>query len=84
MNKNTCEAQLAANFVASEIRKSGTNVFSRMAQLKEIYAREDFAMTELTALLDPDWKSPEQIEAEQAAAEEAAAAVTAKPRRKVA
>lgn len=84
MNKSTYEAQLAANFVASEIRKSGTNVFSRMAQLKEIYAREDFTMTELTDLLNPDWKSPEQIEAEQAAAEETAAAVTAKPRRKVA
>ena len=79
MDKSTYEAQLAANFVASEIRKSGTNVFSRMAQLKEIYAREDFAMTELTDLLNPDWKSPEQT-----AAEEAAAAVTAKPRRKAA
>ena len=84
MNKNDFQAQIAANFVASEIRKNGTNVSGRMQQLKEIYAREDFAMTELTELLNPDWKSQAQIEAEQAAAEEAAAAVTAKPNRKAA
>ena len=40
MNKNNLEVQMAANFVASEIRKSGQNVFERMKALKEIYARE--------------------------------------------
>ncbi|MHB8250665.1 hypothetical protein [Acidithiobacillus sp.] len=72
MTKNNLEVQVAANFVASEIRKSGQNVFERLKALKEVYAREDFAMTELTELLAPDWLSPEQIEAEKEAAEAAA------------
>ena len=74
MNKSNFEAQMAANFVASEIRRSGINQFERMKKLKEVYAREDFTMAELTEVLDPNWKSPEQIEAERLAAEEAAKA----------
>ena len=77
MNKNTYEAQLAANFIASEIHRSGFNQLERMKKLKEVYAREDFTMQELTEVLDPNWKSPEQIEAERLAAEEAAKAEAA-------
>jgi hypothetical protein len=84
MNKNDFQAQFAANLVASEIRRNGTNLFSRMEHLKDVYSREDFAMTELTDLLNPDWKSPEQIEAEREAAEAAAAVMANKPRRKAA
>ncbi|MBU2720568.1 hypothetical protein HF563_14605 [Acidithiobacillus ferridurans] len=68
MNKSNFEMQLAANFVASEIRKSGQNVFERLRALKEIYAREEFAMPDLTEVLDPAWLSPEQIQAEAEAA----------------
>ena len=74
MNKSNFEAQMAANFVASEIRRSGFNQVERMKKLKEVYAREDFTMPELTEVLDPGWLSPEQIEAERLAAEEAAKA----------
>ena len=74
MNKNAHEAQLAANFVASEIRRNGNNVFERMKKLKAVYASDNFTMAELTEVLDPNWKSPEQIEAERLAAEEAAKA----------
>ena len=74
MNKHDFESQMAANFVASEIRRNGNNAFARMERLKEAYAREDFSMAELTEVLDPNWKSPEQIEAERVTAEEAAKA----------
>ena len=74
MNKSNFEAQLAANFIASEIRRNRFNTFERMKKLKEVYAREDFAMQELTEVLDPGWKSPEQIEAEKEAEEAAAKA----------
>ena len=77
MNRNTFEAQLAANFVAAEIKRNGQNIFERMKKLKEVYARDDFTMRELTEVLDPGWKSPEQIEAERVAAEEAAKAEAA-------
>jgi len=73
MNQNTHQAQLAANFVASEIRKSGQNTFERLKALKAVYAREDFSMTDLTELLAPDWLSAEQIEAEKEAADHKAA-----------
>ena len=78
---NKFQAQLAANFVASEIRRSGNNVFERMKTLKEVYASKDFSMADLTVLLARDWLSPEQIQAEREAAEAAAAA---KPNRKAA
>ena len=84
MDKNTYEAQVAANFVAGEIRRTGQNAFERMKKLKAVFNAASFTMAELTVLLDPDWKSPEQIEAEKEAAEEAEAAVTANPRRKAA
>lgn len=71
MNQHTFEAQLAANFVASEITRNGQNAAERRKKLKEVYAREDFTMQELTEVLDPGWKSPEQIEAERLAEEEA-------------
>ena len=85
MNKNTYEAQLAANFVASEIRRNGNNVFERMKKLHAVFNSDAFTMPELTEVLDPNWKSPEQIEAERLAAEEAAKAeALAKAARKVA
>lgn len=89
MNKSSFEAQLAANFVASEIRRNGINQFERMKKLKAVYASDSFTMPELTEVLAPDWKSPEQIEAERLAAEEAAKAeaeakAAAKAQRKVA
>ena len=74
MNKSNFEAQLAANFVASEIRRSGINQFERMKKLHAVFNSDDFTMQELTEVLDPGWKSPEQIEAERLAAEEAAKA----------
>ena len=74
MNKSNFEAQMAANFVASEIRRRGFNQVERMKKLKEVYAREDFTMPELTEALDPNWKSPEQIQAEKEAEEAAAKA----------
>ncbi len=81
MDKNTYEAQVAANFVAGEIRRTGQNAFERMKKLKAVFNSDAFTMAELTVLMDPDWKSPEQIEAEKEAAESAAAA---KPNRKAA
>lgn len=77
MNKNTYETQLAANFIASEIRHSGINQFERMKKLHAVFNSDDFTMQELTEVLDPNWKSPEQIEAERLAAEEAAKAEAA-------
>ncbi len=74
MNKHTYEAQLAANFVAAEIQRSVLNQFERMKKLKAVFNANSFTMQELTEVLDPDWKSPEQIEAERLAAEEAAKA----------
>lgn len=74
MNKSNFEAQLVANFVAAEIRRNGNNVFERMKKLKAVFAGDSFTMQELTEVLDPGWKSPEQIEAERLAAEEAAKA----------
>lgn len=74
MNKNAYEAQLAANFIASEIRRNGNNVFERMKKLHAVFNATSFIMPELTEVLDPGWKSPEQIEAERLAAEEAAKA----------
>lgn len=72
MNKNTFAAQMTANFIASEIRKSGVDVACRMQQLNKTFAaREDFALADLTELLNPDWKpdqAEDQPEAEQAAA----------------
>ena len=74
MNKNTYEAQLAANFVCAEIRRSGFNQVERVKKLQAVFNSEDFTMAELTEVLDPNWKSPEQIEAERLAAAEAAKA----------
>lgn len=74
MNKSNFQAQMAANIIASEIRKNGQNVLARMAHLKEVFNREDFTMQELTAVLAPGWLSPEQIEAKRLADEEAAKA----------
>ena len=71
MNQSNYEAQLAANFVASEITRNGQNTFERRKKLKEVYARESFTMAELTEVLDPNWLSPEQIEAKRKAEEEA-------------
>ena len=86
MNKSNFEAQMAANFVASEIRRNGINAFERMKKLHAVFnSSEDFTMQELTEVLDPAWKSPEQIEAERIAAEEAAKAeAEAKAQRKAA
>ena len=74
MNKNTYEAQLVANFVASEIRRSGFNQIERMKKLHAVFNSDDFTMQELTEVLAPDWKSPEQIQAEKEAEEAAAKA----------
>jgi len=74
MNKHTYEAQLAANFIAAEIKHNGNNVFERMKKLHAVFNATSFTMAELTEVLSPDWKSPEQIEAERLAAEEAAKA----------
>lgn len=74
MNKSNFEAQTAANFVASEIRRSGINAFERMKKLKAVFNADSFTMQELTEVLDPDWKSPEQIQAEKEAEEAAAKA----------
>ncbi|WP_163098679.1 hypothetical protein GL267_008645 [Acidithiobacillus ferrianus] len=74
MDKSNFEAQMGANFVASEIRRSGINQFERMKKLKAVFNADGFTMQELTEALAPDWKSPEQIEAERLAAEEAAKA----------
>ena len=71
MNQHDFEAQMAANFVASEITRNGQNTFERRKKLKEVYARESFTMAELTEVLDPGWKSPEQIQAEKEAEEAA-------------
>lgn len=71
MNQSTFEAQLAANFIISEIRRNGQNVAERTKKLKEVYARPQFTMAELTEVLDPNWLSPEQIEAKRKAEEEA-------------
>ena len=85
MNKHTFEAQLAANFVAAEIKRNGINAFERMKKLKAVYASDSFTMAELTEVLDPAWKSPEQIQAEKEAAEAAAQAeAEAKAARKAA
>lgn len=73
MNKNAYEAQIAANFVSAEIR-SGVNQFERMKKLHAVFNSDSFTMQELTEVLDPGWKSPEQIEAERKAAEAAAKA----------
>lgn len=72
MNKNNFEAQLAANLVAAEIRRTGINQAARLAQLKQVMNRVEFTPTDLTEVLDPDWKSPEQIQAEKEAEEAAA------------
>lgn len=74
MNQSNYEAQLAANFIATEIRRNGQNATERLKKLKAVYATDNFTMAELTEVLDPNWKSPEQIEAERLAAEEAAKA----------
>ena len=74
MNRNAFEAQLAANFIASEIRRSGFNQAERMKKLHAVFNSDNFIMPELTEVLEPGWKSPEQIEAERLAAEEAAKA----------
>ena len=74
MNQHTHAAQLAANFIASEIRRSGQNAAERMKKLKAVFDADNFIMPELTEVLDPGWLSPEQIEAERLAAEEAAQA----------
>ena len=89
MNRNAFEAQMAANFVASEIRRSGLNQFERMKKLKAVYSEDAFTMAELTEVLDPNWKSPEQIQAEKEAEEaaakaEAEAKAAAKAQRKAA
>ena len=89
MNKSNFEAQMAANFVASEIRRSGQNAFERMKKLKAVYSGDSFTMAELTEVLDPNWKSPEQIQAEKEAEEsarkaEAIAKAAAKAARKAA
>lgn len=89
MNKSSFEAQLAANFVASEIRRSGLNQFERMKKLKAVFASDSFTLVELIEVLDPDWKSPEQIQAEKEAEEaaakaEAEAKAAAKAQRKAA
>ncbi|QFG77825.1 hypothetical protein F6A13_03625 [Acidithiobacillus sp. 'AMD consortium'] len=72
MNKNNFEAQLAANLVAAEIRRTGINQAARLAQLKQVINRVEFTPTDLTEVLDPNWKSPEQIQAEKEAEEAAA------------
>lgn len=77
MNKNAHEAQLAANFVAIEIRRSGFNQAERMKKLKAVFNADSFTMQELTETLDPNWKSPEQIEAEREEAAKAEAAAKA-------
>ena len=89
MNKNTYEAQLAANFICSEIRRSGFNQVERVKKLQAVFNSEDFTMAELTEVLDPNWKSPEQIQAEKEAEEsarkaEAIAKAAAKAARKAA
>lgn len=68
MDKNTYEAQVAVNLVAGEIRRTGQNAFERMKKLKAVFNAASFTMAELTVLMDPDWKSPEQNEAEKEAA----------------
>ena len=68
MDKNTYVAQVAANLVAGEIRRTGQNAFERMKKLKAVFNAVSFTMAELTVLMDPNWKSPEQIEAEREAA----------------
>lgn len=78
MNKSSFEAQMAANFVASEIRRSGINQHERMKALKAVFSADDFTMAELAEVLAPDWKSQEQIEAEKAAE----AAASARPNRR--
>lgn len=74
MNQSTFEAQMAANFVAAEIRRNGQNAAERMKKLKAVFSADSFTMAELTEVLNPGWLSPEQIEAERLAAEEAAKA----------
>ena len=74
MNKSNFEAQLVANFVASEIRRNGQTAFERMKKLKAVFNTDSFTMDELTEVLDPNWKSPEQIQAEKEAEEAAAKA----------
>ena len=74
MNTNF-QKQMAANFVSIEIKRSGVNVFERMKKLKEVFARANFTtMAELTETLDPNWLSPEQIQAKKEAEEAAAKA----------
>ncbi|MBU2718921.1 hypothetical protein HF563_05935 [Acidithiobacillus ferridurans] len=77
MNKSNFEAQMAANFIASEIRRNGQNAAERMKKLKAVYAGDSFTMQELTEVLAPDWKSQEQVEAERLAEEAAARAEAA-------
>ena len=84
MDKNTFEAQLAGNFVASEIRRNGNNIFERMKKLKAVFDADSFTMAELTEVLDPNWKSPEQIQAEKEAEEAAKAEAMAKAEAKAA
>ena len=89
MDKSNFEAQLVANFVASEIRRNGQNAFERMKKLKAVFNTDSFTMDELTEVLDPNWKSPEQIQAEKEAEEaaakaEAEAKAAAKAQRKAA
>jgi hypothetical protein len=67
MNKNSFEAQLTANFVASEIRQSGINQAARLQHLREVLNSDSFSVSDLTEVLDPNWKSQEQIQAENEA-----------------
>lgn len=71
MNRTSFEAQLAVNFVAVEIRHNGVNFGERKKHLKAVFAHEDFTLAELTEVLDPNWKSVEQVLAEEAAKQEA-------------
>jgi Tfp pilus assembly protein PilW len=68
MNKNSFEAQLTANFVASQIRQSGINQAARLQHLREVLNSDSFSAADLAEVLDSNWKSPEQIQAEKEAA----------------
>jgi hypothetical protein len=69
MNRTHFKAQLAANLVAAEIRRTGINQAARLAQLRHVFDRPEFSADELTEVLDPAWKSNEQIQAEKDAEE---------------
>lgn len=82
MNKTDFQAQMAANFVAAEIRHNGLNGRARKAQLQRVFDRADFALTDMTCLLDTDWTPTDFDLAEEAVekakkARAAAAAVEA-------